>query len=253
MFKKDIILLKLFSSPIFEKYSDVFLHLFVDDDHYNSKVIAHQLKHARIQMSTALNGKFAWYACLQERPDLILMDIEMPVMNGIEALQAIRELQSVRQQAPSMIVAFSSDDNLDSHQRFLDLGFNDCLSKPASTEALFALITSLPNHTSHPEVWEPVKIHPNLLFDIDHYLRSRFKLIDELNNNIDQGDFDGARKIAHKLSGSFSLYGFEWAAQQCKLLETGTQSPEQKQRLVQELRQHLSEVAITETQVQEHS
>ncbi len=227
--------------------------LMVDDDHYNSRVISHQLNHTGIEISTALNGKFAWYACLKERPDLILMDIEMPVMNGIEALLAIRELQAIRQQTPSVIVAFSSDDNLDSHQRFFDLGFNDCLSKPASTEALFKLIASLPDIAPHTAAWEPVKIHPNLLFDIDQYLRSRFALIDDMNKKIAQQDTEGTRKIAHKLSGSFSLYGFEWAAQQCKLLETGAQSSEQKELLVQELRQHLSEVAIMETQIHEHS
>ncbi|MFZ6819486.1 hybrid sensor histidine kinase/response regulator [Undibacterium sp. Ji22W] len=220
--------------------------LMVDDDIYNAKVIHHQLARFGVGVQTALNGKFGWYACLQQRPDLILMDIEMPVMNGIDALGAIRNLQQARQQQPSFIVAFSSDDGIESHRRFLNLGFDHCLSKPASVEELLNLMAITPTIEQQTSDWDQVQIHPNLIVDIEIYLSSRFTLVTDLEKAIIDSNSEKVRSIAHKLSGSFSLYGFSWAAQQCKLIETETETLERKHIQAQELKKHLREVPIIE-------
>ncbi len=233
-------------------YAENHVHiLMADDDLYNTKVVAHQLHRFGINLSTALNGKFAWQACLQRRPDLILMDIEMPIMNGIDALHAIRTMQKIRNQTPSIIVAFSSDDGIHSHQRFLKMGFDYCLSKPANATELLALIEKLTPAPSTAHVWQDVCMPSELMLDLEAFLSSRYTLITELEKAIDTNDEESRRRISHKLSGSFAMYGFNWASQHCKLLETQDQSGDRTRIQIEELKHHLSEVAIVECTTQE--
>ncbi|WMW80012.1 response regulator [Undibacterium cyanobacteriorum] len=220
--------------------------LMVDDDLYNTKVVAHQLQRFGISLSTALNGKYGWQACLERRPDLILMDIEMPIMNGIDALQAIRSMQKIRNQTPSLIVAFSSDDGIHSHERFLKMGFDYCLSKPASASDLLALIEKLPPPSPPSQQWDEVRMPVELLPDLEAFLTSRITLINDLEKAMEMHDHANQRRISHKLSGSFAMYGFNWAAQHCKLIETQDLAHDRKQNQIDELMRHLSEVAIIE-------
>lgn len=224
--------------------------LMVDDDLYNTKVVAHQLHRFGVNLVTALNGKYGWQACLQQRPDSILMDIEMPIMNGIDALHAIRNIQKIRNQTPSLIVAFSSDDGIHSHERFLKMGFDYCLSKPASATDLLALINKLAPTKPAAQQWEEVRMPPELMVDLAAFLTSRIALIKDLGKATEANDQENQRRISHKLSGSFAMYGFNWAAQHCKLIETQDLSNDRKQMQIQELMQHLSEVAIIEDNAQ---
>jgi signal transduction histidine kinase/DNA-binding response OmpR family regulator len=184
--------------------------LVVDDDVYNRKVLSGQLSVFGLQVRAALNGRYAIDCCLEYRPDLIFMDIEMPVMNGVQAMQAIRDLQKARRQRPSMIVTFSSDDGVESQARFLALGFNQCVSKPTSQTRLRQLLSALPpTKVPSPQELEPVKVHVNLLPDIAEFVASRLQLLDELEQAALRKDSQLAAKLAHQLNGSLAMYGFK--------------------------------------------
>ena len=62
-------------------------------------------------------------------PDLILLDINMPNMNGIEATQQIRELES-KKQSTTPIVAVTANALVEDKKRFLEAGMDDYLAKP---------------------------------------------------------------------------------------------------------------------------
>jgi len=221
--------------------------LVVDDDSYNCKVIANQLLVFQCQITSASNGRYGWQATLQYRFDLILMDLEMPVMNGIEALKAIRATQAARGQAPSFIVAFSSDDAIASHARFIELGFDYCLSKPSSALTIAKLLQQVPLALNRQEKhWKTVEIHSHLLVDVAAFLSSRLQLIEELSSANALQELSKIRSVAHKLSGSFAMYGFMWAADLCQQIELHPDDAQLAANAILDLIQYVREVPIIE-------
>ena len=91
------------------------------------------------QCVTAADGQEAVEKAKQERPDLILMDVVMPRMNGFEACKAMREQQSTRD-IPIVLVTTRGEEN------YMEAGFqsgcNDYITKPINGEELVALLQS---------------------------------------------------------------------------------------------------------------
>ena len=83
-------------------------------------------------------------ACLGARYDVVLMDIEMPEMDGIEATRRIREALS---EEPPFIVALTANAMASDRERYLEAGVDDYLSKPLEPELL---VESLKRATRPP-------------------------------------------------------------------------------------------------------
>lgn len=114
--------------------------LVVDDDDFNRMVMMAQLQYAELEVESAINGSEALERVMRRRPDLIFMDIEMPIMDGLEALVRIRDFQARAAQKPSLVVAYSGSDDAQSHARYLEHGFDQCLNKPGTQHAFLALL-----------------------------------------------------------------------------------------------------------------
>jgi CheY-like chemotaxis protein len=108
--------------------------LLVDDDEFNQMIMSEFIPQPLFLLETAINGRLALDAVMQQRPDFIIMDLEMPVMDGVEALICIRQFQTQAGQAPSIIVAYSGNDDAQSQAKYLALGFDLCLGKPCAPE-----------------------------------------------------------------------------------------------------------------------
>ena len=114
--------------------------LVVDDDEFNLMVIDSYLPQPPLQVSTAANGRLALQAIMERRPDVVIMDIEMPIMGGLEALEHIRAYQTAHAQEPSYMVAYSGSDDPQSISNYLAAGFDTCLKKPSSQSAVLTLL-----------------------------------------------------------------------------------------------------------------
>ena len=119
--------------------------LLVDDDEFNQMIMSEYIPQPPLILDTAINGRVALDAVMNHRPDLIIMDLEMPVMNGFEALISIRAYQARVGQIPSVIVAYSGNDDEQSKTTYLALGFDHCLSKPCSPEDVLELLKVVPS------------------------------------------------------------------------------------------------------------
>lgn len=111
--------------------------LLVEDNAVNQKVAAGILRKKDVEVVVANNGREALYICKavdSDYFDVILMDIEMPVMNGIEATVAIR---SLKQHQNTPIVAMTAHKVEEHHQPFLNAGMTGSLSKPIDPQALY--------------------------------------------------------------------------------------------------------------------
>jgi CheY-like chemotaxis protein len=114
--------------------------LLVDDDEFNLMVLSDHFSLPGVQITTAINGRVAIEAVKQQRHDLIVMDLEMPVMNGTAAMQEIRRLQAALGSKPSTIVACSGNGDPASQATQIAQGFDSCLDKPIKREQVHALL-----------------------------------------------------------------------------------------------------------------
>jgi signal transduction histidine kinase/CheY-like chemotaxis protein len=195
--------------------------LIVDDDEYNRLILRRLLPEDCAPVETAVNGKAAVDRIRQWRPDLIFMDINMPVMGGIEALHAIRAAQAAAGQAPSVIVAFSAIDDAQSQAAYLAQGFDACLGKPCSRADVMALLVGRPATPAAAEGGPEteIEIDGELLPMLPEFRASRAALLEELVLALEQGERDAARRLTHQLGGSLGTFGFHWASRACKALE----------------------------------
>jgi PAS domain S-box-containing protein len=116
--------------------------LVAEDNHVNQIVFEQILEGIDADFRIVSNGEEAFAAWQSSAPDLILMDVSMPVMNGLQATQAIRkaEGQETEGKARTPIIAVTAHAMGGDRERCLDAGMDDYLSKPVSPDKLEAII-----------------------------------------------------------------------------------------------------------------
>ncbi len=205
--------------------------LLVDDVAENQTLATIRLEQQHHHVTCASNGREALEKFQAQDFDLVLMDIQMPVMNGLEATRAIRQLeQESGRHTP--ILAMTASVLQEEQQNCLDAGMDDFISKPIDFNQLFATIvkqlpeafTELPQvvqsaeklastlpetPTEHNEeildrdeaieTWMDEEIYRQALagFVADHT-----QLPDELQRLLEAGQIDEARKLTHRLKGT---------------------------------------------------
>ena len=110
--------------------------LLVEDQAIIRQIVRTQLLQAEIEVTVATNGREAVELVVQaaERFDLVLMDIQMPEMDGYEATRRLRELWSP-EELP--IIAMTAHAMAEEHRKCLAAGMNDHVTKPMEVEALY--------------------------------------------------------------------------------------------------------------------
>lgn len=113
--------------------------LIVDDIFVNRLLIKEMVKKLDVKCVEAQNGKEAIDLLEKDKFDLILMDIEMPVMNGLETTKYIREnFPRPKNQIP--IIALTAHNPLTFFDDFKDVGFDQLMTKPYSVTKVLKLI-----------------------------------------------------------------------------------------------------------------
>ena len=185
--------------------------LMVEDHPVNQKVLSHQLREMGLQYAVATNGTQALDLLSSEVFDLVLMDWQMPEMDGLEATRRIRQLPTDIRHIP--IIALTANANAGFREACLVAGANDYLSKPYTEAALAALLRQwLPE--SIPAV-EPASLldlsalharypgNPQLVQDLESLFVSTTEAsLATLKRGIAQGQADVCRKEAHALKGA---------------------------------------------------
>jgi CheY-like chemotaxis protein len=115
------------------------LRILVAEDHpVNQKLFQALIGHMNHEVTLVSNGHEAVAAATQGGFDLVLMDANMPVMDGVEATRQIRALPGPEARVP--IVAVTADAMVGDRERLLGLGMDDYLTKPIDARELAALI-----------------------------------------------------------------------------------------------------------------
>ena len=123
-------------APAFERIGEGLRILVVEDNPVNQQVAVRLVERLGHRTEVAANGIEA-LAALRARPfDLVLMDCQMPEMDGFEATRRLRDPAGGARDAAIPVIALTANAMAEDRQRCLDVGMNDYLTKPIKPDAL---------------------------------------------------------------------------------------------------------------------
>jgi CheY-like chemotaxis protein/HPt (histidine-containing phosphotransfer) domain-containing protein len=114
--------------------------LLVEDTPVNKKVIMNQLKILNYEADWVENGQDAINTLVDNEYDLILMDCQMPILNGYEATKQIRQRETETKGKHHIIIGLTASAMEGNRQQCFDAGMDDYITKPASTDELNQLL-----------------------------------------------------------------------------------------------------------------
>lgn len=200
--------------------------LVVEDNSINQKVALGYLTKAGHRVDVASNGVEAVSAVRALPYDVVLMDMQMPEMDGLDATRAIRQLGDGRGRVP--IIGLTANATADDREACLGAGMDDYLTKPIERTSLLARVEKWGNRRSIPPLATPSQLAPAVVtpkLEVDAELLH--ELIDSMGQVETRGLFchfrDGLIELqaalpelvgpalgkrAHQLAGSSGSLGF---------------------------------------------
>ncbi|SFV61157.1 BarA sensory histidine kinase (= VarS = GacS) [hydrothermal vent metagenome] len=136
--KKDIIKVEHDDSETFT-FKDISI-LVAEDNRINQKLIEHALSNLNIDVTLADNGKIALELRKKNSYDLIFMDIQMPVMSGVDATHAILKYEEENNLTHVPIVALTANNLKGDRDRFISEGMDDFLPKPIELNTMHGIL-----------------------------------------------------------------------------------------------------------------
>jgi signal transduction histidine kinase/DNA-binding response OmpR family regulator len=210
--------------------------LVAEDNLINQRLLMKMLSAAGHRVSVVNNGEEAVAAVRQGVFDIVVMDAQMPVLDGVEATQRIRALPGPQGRIP--ILALTADAVTGAEARYLASGMDGYLAKPIMPTSLHAELARLTGQSGKPPSSEIASPEPALAVDgtVIADLRRIFKpdqldaflsdalidipdRIERLTGKIEAGDLPAARKEAHDLVSLFGNFGARQASIQARALE----------------------------------
>ncbi len=216
--------------------------LFVDDNLVNQHVGREMLSKLGLDFDVVSNGQEALDARKNSDFDAILMDCQMPVMDGFEATQQIRLFESETGADRVTVVALTANAMQGDRDKCLAAGMDDYLTKPYTLKDLFETLSSWLTAVSSPsEKIKSVitKITPETLASqadlvdtakfnetrelmgesmgliINTFIESGAISVSEMEKHIEAGDYDGLKDAFHKLKGSSGALGIQRLYETC--------------------------------------
>ena len=208
--------------------------LLADDQKENRMLTRQHLESHGHVVVAVTNGEEALQAARRQSFDVILLDEEMPVMSGTQALRAIRSAQEGR--AHSIVIALTGYNTEPDCDRLLGAGFDSVIGKPFRMDALLATLQgpiqketlgaaslaspAAPEATAD-DLLKRVGGDRDLLRRMIHtFLRNAPKQLEQICKAIRQKRAGKLAFSAHGLKGPLSIFGARKAAECCQELET---------------------------------
>ncbi|SEK32088.1 diguanylate cyclase (GGDEF) domain-containing protein [Butyrivibrio sp. ob235] len=120
----------------------------VDDDMTNLLAAGNILSQNNIRVTAIKSGKKLLSHLKNNKPDLILLDILMPEMDGFETYEKLREQEKDRDEEETPVIFLTADEDKNSENRALQLGAVDYIHKPLNEEVLLKRISNVLENTS---------------------------------------------------------------------------------------------------------
>ncbi|MBI3696273.1 MAG: response regulator, partial [Acidobacteria bacterium] len=200
--------------------------LLAEDKPVNQKLAIFMLEKQGHRVAVASNGREALGALEKSRFDLVLMDVQMPVMGGLEATAAIRERErAVGGHIP--IIALTADAMHGDRERCLAVGMDAYISKPLQSAELFSTINQVMPRPAGPApaldravVLTRLDGDRKLLHDLAKlFLSDCPRMLTAIRKAVTTGDPEAIRAGAHALKGSVANFAAKGAFEAASRLE----------------------------------
>jgi PAS domain S-box-containing protein len=215
--------------------------LLVDDVEANRRVVELFLKPLNATLVQAENGRIAVEKFMEEPFDLVLMDMEMPVMDGLEATRRIRLWEAEKREYKTPIIALTAHAFQEHRKKTMDAGCTEFLAKPIKKQALLDIVDRfagqhqslvpegqekvvLPVVQNFEEKDSPVRIDPELEDLRPLFLRTVRDFQSQLADAITTKDFVTMQRCGLSLKGLGSTYGVDEISQAGKIVESAAKS-----------------------------
>ncbi|WP_028388021.1 two-component system sensor histidine kinase LetS [Legionella fairfieldensis] len=185
--------------------------LLIAEDNPVNRMLLHSLLHNHTSIEAVDNGEEAVEICQRKRFDVILLDLQMPKLDGLEAAYIIRQESLLNKQTPVIVISANSGDL--NNERLKQAGVDLCLQKPIDEKQLFNHLLHLLKKTKPTVIdWQLCvqKVSGNKLLAEEFLTR----FIDELHKNrteflhlFQDKDIKGLESAAHKLHGACCFCG----------------------------------------------
>lgn len=186
--------------------------LLIDDNRQNLRLTRFLLESDGFSVQTAESAEEAFTLLIRLRFCLILVDIQLPGMDGLEFTRRVRGTPEWSQLP---IVALTAYAMRGDEERMLSAGCDGYMSKPIDTRTFSATVrgylTVRMDRSAHPDGGardQKARIHENFEDLVPEYLTERRAEARDLEEMLAGGKFGEIRTIAHNLKGSGSSYGF---------------------------------------------
>jgi len=194
--------------------------LLVDDSPDNILLIEAYLKQEPYTIETAENGEEAVRKFKSGQYDLVLMDMQMPVMDGYTATRAIRSWEHQERKIPVPIVALTAYALNDDANRSIEAGCSAHLTKPIKKATLLETVQRYGNvNVTVPKPRTIVTVDKDLTELIPGFLENRWDDIRLIQEALESRDFETIARTGHTLKGLGGGYGFAYISQWGKDLE----------------------------------
>ncbi len=187
--------------------------LVAEDTEDNRLLVEHYLRSEPVALRFAFTGQEALDVVQRgHRFDLILMDIDMPVLDGIRATLAILAWETAHGIPATPIVALSADAMSEAVRSSLDAGCVAHVAKPIECGTLLATIQRYATARGAPAANQgptaTIEVSEQVRALVPQYLASKLKQIEEAYDCLAARDFGPIRRFGHNLKGTGSGYGF---------------------------------------------
>ena len=221
--------------------------LLVEDNTVNQKVAVTLLQKHGYRVVVANNGEEALAAVDQQRFDVVLMDVQMPVMGGFEATAAIRAREkNIGRHLP--IIAMTAHAMKGDRDQCLEAGMDDYVAKPFKIKELMNIIARLATGAVEEEslLSEPPEVPAPKAFDprealaqfegdtavfgavVSLFFQEIPKHLDALAKDVETGNCESLARSAHTVKGMLSNFAAEAGVQAALTLEQAARAGDQR-------------------------
>ncbi|MGR9052506.1 MAG: ATP-binding protein [Gammaproteobacteria bacterium] len=187
--------------------------LLVEDNINNQQLISLFLSKAGISVEIVDNGNDAIEKALVDSYDVILMDMQMPGMSGIEATRLLRDVGY-----GGVVIALTANATVEIKRQCHDAGFDDFLSKPIEVDTFFNTLSRYLK--TSPTVDESINFNdPDFQAILLEFVESLPQTLADLENEFRRQNWPALKSLAHQLKGVAGGYGYPELGKTAGLLE----------------------------------
>lgn len=189
--------------------------LVAEDNEFSRLLLCTLLARTGCQYQQASNGREAISACQKTHYDVLLIDLHMPEVTGVEAIHEIRQTDNPNRDTP--VIVLTADVLIDVRRELGPLTVERIINKPFDEKQLLQALFELSGRLGAPS---PQMLDSAASISKESYFAEIYRLLSNINTARNARDTDAMKEFCHQLSGIAAVYHLGDLDEQVKLLHT---------------------------------